>query len=60
MRELVDCPICEGVGVIEGNKGREEICFTCNGKGRVYDQESPGNQTPSPKEKSATEENTKR
>jgi DnaJ-class molecular chaperone len=38
MRVEIECPDCFGLGVIEGNKGREITCSTCKGKGKVYEE----------------------
>ena len=36
-----ECPYCDGVGTVEGNKGIEVICNTCKGKGTIYATEKP-------------------
>jgi DnaJ-class molecular chaperone len=38
MSNLQECPICEGVGTVENNKGIEIVCFTCQGKGTISEQ----------------------
>ena len=35
MYNEVDCPDCEGVGILEDKKGNEYPCPGCKGKGKI-------------------------
>ena len=41
MSKEQECPICEGVGLVENNRGKESVCLTCKGKGKINEQAKP-------------------
>ena len=54
MNKQIECPYCDGVGIIIGNKGREVICQTCLGKGTIDDTEKSSIRPPNSEEQQET------
>ena len=40
MTKQIDCPICDGTGLLENNKGIEFVCSTCEGRGKINEPEN--------------------
>ena len=39
MSKQVECPDCEGMGLLEDRKGNEYACPSCKGKGTINEKE---------------------